>query len=115
MGTRRLGVLIKMERRFLSTYLLCEYNIALKSRFARWLGQNSKQSKLQRQLGDVQARMRMKVSGDKTEIRRYYLPALFPHIVEPFADKGRDKAVGASVALTRECLNPPTGGHQRSH
>ena len=38
--------------------------------------------------------MRMKVSGDKTEIRRYYLPALFPHVVEPFADKERDKAVG---------------------
>jgi len=37
----------------------------------------------------------MKVSGDKTEIRRYYLPALFPHVVEPFADKERDKAVGA--------------------
>jgi replication factor C subunit 1 len=45
--------------------------------------------------------MRMKVSGDKTEIRRYYLPALFPHVIEPFADKDRDKAVGDPVALLR--------------
>lgn len=60
--------------------------------FPQWLGQNSKQTKLQRQLGDVQAKMRMKVSGDKSEIRRHYLPALFPHIIEPLTDKDRDKS-----------------------
>ena len=54
----------------------------------RWLGQNSKQNKLGRALGDVQMRMRLKVSGDKTEIRLSYLPAMFPLIVEPLIDQG---------------------------
>lgn len=56
--------------------------------FPQWLGQNSKQSKLSRQLTDVQIRMRLKVSGDKLEIRQSYLPALFPHIVTPLMDNG---------------------------
>ena len=56
--------------------------------FSRFLGQNSKQGKLSRQLGDVQIRMRLKVSGDKSEIRQSYLPALFPHIVRPLMDVG---------------------------
>jgi replication factor C subunit 1 len=54
----------------------------------RWLGQNSKQSKLSRQLTDVQIRMRLKVSGDKFEVRQLYLPALFSHIVSPLVDTG---------------------------
>lgn len=54
----------------------------------RWLGQNSKQNKLARQLGDVQIRMRLKVSGDKTEIRQSYIPAMFPHIIQPLMDTG---------------------------
>ncbi|KAK0205975.1 purine nucleotide binding protein [Desarmillaria ectypa] len=56
--------------------------------FPQWLGQNSKQNKLSRQLGDVQIRMRLKVSGDKSEIRQSYIPAFFPHIVKPLADEG---------------------------
>lgn len=54
----------------------------------RWLGQNSKQNKLSRQLTDVQARMRLKVSGDKSEIRQSYIPSLFPHIVQPLMEQG---------------------------
>lgn len=56
--------------------------------FPQWLGQNSKQNKLMRQLGDIQVRMRLKVSGDKPEIRQHYIPALFPHIVQPLVDNG---------------------------
>ncbi|KAG6830854.1 hypothetical protein H0H87_006914 [Tephrocybe sp. NHM501043] len=56
--------------------------------FPQYLGQNSKQGKLSRQLTDVQIRMRLKVSGDKSEIRQSYLPALFPHIVKPLMDEG---------------------------
>ncbi|KAF6743059.1 purine nucleotide binding protein [Ephemerocybe angulata] len=58
--------------------------------FPQWLGQNSKQNKLMRQLGDVQIRMRLKVSGDKNEIRQSYIPAMFPHIVKPLIDHGAD-------------------------
>ena len=53
-----------------------------------WLGNNSKQGKLQRQLNDVQIRMRLKVSGDRNEIRQSYVPALFPHIVTPLIANG---------------------------
>ena len=54
----------------------------------RWLGQNSKQGKLTRQLTEVQARMRLHVSGDKSEIRQSYIPAMFPYIVKPLMDEG---------------------------
>ncbi|KAF5363955.1 hypothetical protein D9756_001043 [Leucocoprinus leucothites] len=56
--------------------------------FPQWLGQNSKQNKLARQLGDVQVRMRLRVSGDKAEIRQSYVPSLFPFIVSPLVDTG---------------------------
>ncbi|KAI0301881.1 replication factor RFC1 C terminal domain-containing protein [Multifurca ochricompacta] len=56
--------------------------------FPQWLGQNSKQSKLSRALSDVQIRMRLKVSGDKSEIRLSYLPAMFPLIVGPLMEHG---------------------------
>ncbi|KAF8518902.1 replication factor RFC1 C terminal domain-containing protein [Gautieria morchelliformis] len=56
--------------------------------FPMWFGQNSKQSKLQRQLADVQIRMRLKVSGDKTEIRQSYAPALHSLLVQPLIDSG---------------------------
>ncbi|KAJ7283158.1 replication factor RFC1 C terminal domain-containing protein [Mycena rebaudengoi] len=41
-----------------------------------------------RQLSDVQIRMRLKVSGDKSEVRQSYIPALFPHIVRPLIEVG---------------------------
>ncbi|KAJ3984950.1 replication factor RFC1 C terminal domain-containing protein [Lentinula detonsa] len=56
--------------------------------FPQWLGQNSKQNKLSRQLSDVQVRMRLKVSGDKNEIRQSYIPALHPHVVRPLVEEG---------------------------
>lgn len=68
----------------------------------RWLGQNSKQTKLNRQLGDVQIQMRLKVSGDKHEIRQSYIPALFPHIVKPLMDVG---AVCLVRFLPLICIN----------
>lgn len=58
--------------------------------FPQWLGQNSKQGKLQRQLGDIQIRMRLKVSGNKAEIRQSYIPALLPRLVRPLIDEGTD-------------------------
>ena len=63
-----------------------------------WLGQNSKQSKLQRQLGEVQIRMRLKVSGNRAEIRQSYIPALFPRIVLPLM--GKDSS---AVCDCRDC------------
>ncbi|EIM85335.1 DNA replication factor C large subunit [Stereum hirsutum FP-91666 SS1] len=62
--------------------------------FPQWLGQNSKQNKLSRQLGDIQIHMRLKVCGDKNEIRQSYVPALFPHIVQPLMDRGASAVEG---------------------
>ena len=61
--------------------------------FPQWLGQNSKQNKLNRQLTDVQARLRLRASADKSEIRQLYIPALFPHIVQPLMDSGAVRVV----------------------
>ncbi|KAI6112565.1 DNA replication factor RFC1 [Pisolithus sp. B1] len=55
---------------------------------ARWLGQNSKGH----QLSDIQARMRLKVSGDEVEIRQSYVPVLFLHLVKPLVADGSDAA-----------------------
>ncbi|KAJ1308850.1 hypothetical protein OPQ81_004538 [Rhizoctonia solani] len=64
------------------------YGGPLAMTFPQWLGQNSKQGKLQRQLGDIQIRMRLKVSGNKAEIRQSYIPALLPRLVRPLIDEG---------------------------
>ncbi|KAF8680893.1 replication factor C [Rhizoctonia solani] len=64
------------------------YGGPLQMTFPQWLGQNSKQGKLQRQLGDIQIRMRLKVSGNKAEIRQSYIPALLPRLVRPLIEEG---------------------------
>ncbi|WRT63728.1 uncharacterized protein IL334_000651 [Kwoniella shivajii] len=58
--------------------------------FPQWLGQNSKQGKLQRQLTDIQIRMRLKVSGGRSEIREQYMPMLASKIVLPLVQRGTD-------------------------
>ncbi|KAJ2060237.1 DNA replication factor C complex subunit Rfc1 [Coemansia sp. S146] len=57
-------------------------------RFPGWLGQNSKGSKLSRMLRDVQTHMRLRVSADKTEIRKSYIPAIVPELISPLATQG---------------------------
>lgn len=37
---------------------------------------------------DIQARMRLKVSADKLELRQSYVPALFPYLVKPLMTNG---------------------------
>ncbi|WWC85920.1 uncharacterized protein L201_000790 [Kwoniella dendrophila CBS 6074] len=58
--------------------------------FPQWLGQNSKQGKLQRQLTDIQIRMRLKVSGGRSEIREQYMPLLASKVVLPLVQRGSD-------------------------
>ncbi|GAA5948383.1 hypothetical protein JCM3775_001641, partial [Rhodotorula graminis] len=58
--------------------------------FPAWLGKNSTQNKLQRALSEIQVRMRLRVSGDKRELRQSYLPTLFPRLVQPLQDQGVD-------------------------
>lgn len=56
--------------------------------FPAWFGKNSTQGKLQRMLGEVQIHMRLKVSGDRREIRQQYIPTLLPKLVEPLIEEG---------------------------
>jgi hypothetical protein len=62
---------------------------------SRWLGQNSKQAKLARQLGELQIHMRLRVSGDRHEIRQQYVPALHPLLVQPLAENGAVRVLPA--------------------
>jgi len=38
----------------------------------------------------VQTRMRLKVSGDRNEIRQSYIPSLYSHVIQPLMGKGND-------------------------
>ncbi|KAI8601099.1 chromosome transmission fidelity factor [Dissophora ornata] len=58
--------------------------------FPSYLGQFSKASKYNRIVKELQTRMRLKISGDKNEVRQSYLPALFPALTEPLVNNGAD-------------------------
>lgn len=58
--------------------------------FPQWLGQNSKMGKLQRELTDIQIRMRLSVSGSRDEIRQQYMPLIASKIVKPLMENGSD-------------------------
>ncbi|CAG8753548.1 8816_t:CDS:10, partial [Gigaspora rosea] len=47
-------------------------------------------NKYKRILREIQIHMRLKVSGDKNEIRQSYLPALFTALSQPLIEKGSD-------------------------
>ncbi|CAG8445116.1 782_t:CDS:10 [Acaulospora colombiana] len=58
--------------------------------FPSWLGQNSKASKYQRILKELQIHMRLKISGDKSEVRLNYIPALFSALSLPLINEGSE-------------------------
>ncbi|KAJ1962217.1 DNA replication factor C complex subunit Rfc1 [Dipsacomyces acuminosporus] len=57
-------------------------------RFPGWLGQNSKGTKLLRLLCEIQQHMQLRVSADKTEIRKSYIPAMVPELTAPLVKHG---------------------------
>lgn len=63
-------------------------------RLTSWFGKNSTQGKLQRLLGEIQIHMRLKVSGDRREIRQSYLPTLFEKLVKPIQEQGTPAVEG---------------------
>lgn len=69
--------------------------------FPMWFGKNSSQTKLQRLLGEIQIRMRLKVSGDRKEIRQSYLPVLYPKLYDPLVEEG-DAAIEQVIELMDE-------------
>ncbi|KAF9115055.1 AP-3 complex subunit delta [Mortierella sp. AM989] len=58
--------------------------------FPLFLGQYSKSAKYNRMVKELQIRMRLKISGDKNEVRQSYLPALFPALTKPLLRDGVD-------------------------
>ncbi|KAI8051258.1 replication factor RFC1 C terminal domain-containing protein [Syncephalis plumigaleata] len=58
--------------------------------FPSWLGQNSKAGKSDRQLAEIQARMRLRVACDKNEIRTSYVPILSRELTNPLITEGVD-------------------------
>lgn len=74
--------------------------------FSGWLGQNSKQTKTTRMLREVQNHMRIKTSGDKSQIRLNYLPILAPLLTKPMIEdeSGIEKVIDVMDAyyLTRD-------------
>ncbi|KAK9474241.1 replication factor RFC1 C terminal domain-containing protein, partial [Dipodascopsis tothii] len=58
--------------------------------FTTWLGQNSKQGKLMRLLQELQAHARLRISGNRYEVRLSYLSTLFDKLYTPIARHGVD-------------------------
>ncbi len=58
--------------------------------FPGWLGQNSKTSKANRLVREVTQHMRLKVSGDKSQVRLEYLPTLATMLTLPMIQKDQD-------------------------
>ncbi|KAG0307441.1 hypothetical protein BGZ97_000403 [Linnemannia gamsii] len=58
--------------------------------FPSYLGQYSKAAKYSRLVKEVQIKMRLKISGDKNEVRQSYIPALFPALTRPLINEGVD-------------------------
>jgi replication factor C subunit 1 len=56
--------------------------------FTSWLGNNSKQGKLMRLLREIQGHMRLRISGDRNEVRQSYMQTLFDRLVRRFALEG---------------------------
>ncbi|GAA5883791.1 hypothetical protein JCM16303_002375 [Sporobolomyces ruberrimus] len=79
---------------------LC-YGAGGMANFPAWFGKNSSFGKLGRLLGEIQIRMRLKVSGDRREIRQSYLPTLFPRLVTPLQERGAE-AVPEVIELMDE-------------
>lgn len=54
---------------------------------------------MQRLLGEIQIRMRLRVSGDRKEIRQSYIPTLFAKIVTPLQVSGLVSLALASLLV----------------
>lgn len=70
----------------------------METRFAGWLGNNSKAQRLGRSVREIHAHMRLKASGDHTEIRQQYLPVLWTEMVKRLETEKKD-AVEAVIGV----------------
>lgn len=69
--------------------------------FTSYLGQNSKTNKYVRLLQEVQSHARLKISGDKKEVRLQYLPLLSNKLLNPLLKNG-DKSIDEVMEVMDE-------------
>ena len=69
--------------------------------FTSWLGNNSKQGKLTRLLREIQGHMRLRISGDRNEVRQSYMQTIFDRLVRRFGRDGSD-AIDEMIQLMDE-------------
>ena len=69
--------------------------------FTSWLGNNSKQGKLTRLLREIQGHMRLRISGDRYEVRQSYMQTIFDRLVRRFAKDGAE-AIDDIITLMDE-------------
>ena len=65
-------------------------------KFPSWLGQNSRATKIHRQLKEIQSHMRTKISADRSEVRESYIPTLRKALIKPLIDQ---KAEGVNDTI----------------
>ncbi|PTB43452.1 hypothetical protein M441DRAFT_78445 [Trichoderma asperellum CBS 433.97] len=70
----------------------------LGSNFTSWLGNHSKAGKLGRYIREIHSHMRLKSSGDHTEVRQEYLPLMWSQTVDRLQKEGGE-AVGEVIDL----------------
>ncbi|KAM0465097.1 hypothetical protein ACHAPV_002092 [Trichoderma viride] len=68
------------------------------SNFTSWLGNHSKTGKLGRYIREIHSHMRLKSSGDHTEVRQEYLPLMWSQTVDRLQKEGGE-AVGEVIDL----------------
>ena len=61
--------------------------------FSGWLGQNSKASKGKRLLRELQQRLRLKITGNKREVRLEYLPIIVQKLFAALKDENINEAI----------------------
>lgn len=78
--------------------------------FTSWLGKNSSAGRLGRLVREIHAHMRLRTSGDQSEIRKEYLPVLWTQIIQRLAVEGKSAVEDVielmdSYYLTREDMD----------
>ncbi|KAI5800029.1 chromosome transmission fidelity factor [Geopyxis carbonaria] len=58
--------------------------------FTSWLGMNSKQNKLSRFIKEIQSHIRLRISGDRHEVRQQYIPSFFNKLVRRLQIEEKD-------------------------
>ncbi|KAL1954057.1 hypothetical protein VTO42DRAFT_1791 [Malbranchea cinnamomea] len=64
-------------------------NMVDRPTFTSWLGNNSKQGKMSRQVKEIQGHMRLRAAADRDEIRQQYMPALWDKLVRKLQVEGK--------------------------